>query len=239
MNFSISLYELEMSLAIQTYLKSYRISDTNVYGIPMSVFKSLDVKQWKFNRPPDLSRLDEKRSWMAEFKRMDGLLNLAYISGEGLVCFEGNHRRLALDGLDIIVLVDILWDVSDEIVVHEFRRLNKSICVPNLYVSENHHAVRESVEKAVREFRKKYPSMESTSGRPQRPNFNRDKLTDELFRAHKELGISIEDLMLKLNSLNETLKLSDKSKLSDSIKQKCEKSGLWLFAWTSTINIVC
>jgi len=226
-----------MSLAIQTYLKSYRVSDTNVYAIPMDVFRSLDIKQWKFNRPPDITRLAEIRSWMTEFKRMDGVLNLAYISGEGIVCFEGNHRRLALDGLDITVFADVLWDVTDEIVVHEFRRLNKSICVPDLYVTENHYAVRENIEKAVQEFRKKYPSMESTSGRPQRPNFNRDKLTDELFRLHKELGISIEDLMIKLNSLNETLKVSDKSKLSESIKQKCEKSGLWLFAWNSSINM--
>jgi hypothetical protein len=226
-----------MSLAIQTYLKSYKVSDTNVYAIPMDVFRSLDIKQWKFNRPPDITRLAEIRSWMTEFKRMDGVLNLAYISGEGLVCFEGNHRRLALDGLDITVFADVLWDVTDEIVVHEFRRLNKSICVPDLYVTENHYAVRENIEKAVQEFRKKYPSMESSSGRPQRPNFNRDKLTDELFRLHKELGISIEDLMVKLNSLNDTLKVSDKSKLSDSIKQKCEKSGLWLFAWNSSINM--
>ena len=226
-----------MSLAIQTYLKSYKVSDTNVYAIPMDVFRSLDIKQWKFNRPPDITRLAEIRSWMTEFKRMDGVLNLAYISGEGLVCFEGNHRRLALDGLDITVFADVLWDVTDEIVVHEFRRLNKSICVPDLYVTENHYAVRENIEKAVQEFRKKYPSMESSSGRPQRPNFNRDKLTDELFRLHKELGISIEDLIIKLNLLNETLKVSDKSKLSDSIKQKCEKSGLWLFAWNSSINM--
>ena len=226
-----------MSLAIQTYLKSYKVSDMNVYAIPMDVFRSLDIKQWKFNRPPDITRLAEIRSWMTEFKRMDGVLNLAYISGEGIVCFEGNHRRLALDGLDITVFADVLWDVTDEIVVHEFRRLNKSICVPDLYVTENHYAVRENIEKAVQEFRKKYPSMESTSGRPQRPNFNRDKLTDELFRLHKELGISIEDLMVKLNLLNETLKVSDKSKLSESIKQKCEKSGLWLFAWNSSINM--
>jgi len=226
-----------MSLAIQTYLKSYKISDTNVYAISMDVFKSLDIKQWKFNRPPDITRLAEIRAWMSEFKRMDGVLNLAYISGEGLVCFEGNHRRLALDGLNITVFVDILWDVSDEVVVHEFRRLNKSICVPDLYVTENHYAVREGIERAVQEFRKKYPSMESSSGRPQRPNFNRDKLTDDMFRIHKEVGISIEDLMIKLNSLNETLKVSDKSKLSDSIKQKCEKSGLWIFAWGGTLSI--
>ena len=226
-----------MSLALQTYLKSYQISDTSVYAIPMDVFKTLDIKQWKFNRPPDISRLSEIRAWMSEFKRMDGVLNLAYISGEGLVCFEGNHRRLALDGLDIIVFVDILWDVSHEVVVHEFRRLNKSVCVPDLYISESRYELKEQIERAVSDFRKKYSSMESPSGRPQRPNFNRDKFTDELFRLHKELGLSIDTLMEKLDSLNESLKKQDKTKLSDSVKQKCEKSGLWLFAWSNTIKL--
>jgi hypothetical protein len=167
---------------------------------------------------------------------MDGILNLAYIAGEGLVCFEGNHRRLALQDLEIQVLVDILWSATDEIVVNEFRRLNKSICVPDLYISETKFELKEQIEKAVLEFRKKYSSMESPSGRPQRPNFNRDKLTDELLRLYNELGIPIDALVSKLNLLNEYLKKSDKTKLSENVKQKCEKSGLWLFAWSSSIS---
>jgi hypothetical protein len=226
-----------MSLAIQQYLSDNRIASTNIYSIPMAKFKSLDVKQWKYNRPPDMTRVPEIHDWMKQFQRMDGILNLAYIAGEGLVCFEGNHRRLALEGLDIVVFVDILWDATNEIVTHEFRRLNKSVCVPDLYVIENDSTLRGDIEKVVAEFRRKYPTLESNSGRPQRPNYNRDKLTDDILRIHKDSAIPISEIMTKLEILNESHKLKDRLKLSEKVIQKCESSGLWLFAWNSSINI--
>jgi hypothetical protein len=226
----------KMAAAIQHYLKDFQVLSTNIYAIPMEKFKTLDVKQWKFNRPPDLTRIPEIRDWMSQFRRMDGVLNLAYISGEGLVCFEGNHRRLALEGLDIPVLADIVWDATDETINHEFRRLNKAVSVPDLYVADTSASLRVELEDAVAEFRKKYSSMESNSGRPQRPNYNRDKLTDEFTRLHKEVMIPVDELMTRIYALNDTYASKDKSKLTEKIRQKCEASGLWLFAWSSSIS---
>jgi len=228
-----------MSSAIKKYIESYKIRDTNIYALPLDVFKTLDIKTWKFNRPPDMNRVPEIHNWMKQFNRMDGVLNLAYIQNEGLVCFEGNHRRLALEGLtNIVVIIDIVWDTTNEIVMHEFQRLNKSISVPDLYVVENDATLRLQIEEIVTTFRKKYPTHESNSGRPARPNFNRDKLTDELTRIKKESPhISVNDLMKKLEELNETYKSKDKSKLNKNVITKCEASGLWLFAWSSTIPI--
>lgn len=225
-----------MSIAVQQYLNEHRIASTNVYAIPMDKFKTLDIKQWKYNRPPDFSRVPDIHTWMKQFNRMDGLLNLAYISGEGLVCFEGNHRRLALEGLDIVVLVDIVWDATHDTLIHEFRRLNKSVCVPDLYVVENETTLRGEIENAVAEFRKKYPLLESNSGRPQRPNYNRDKLTDEIHRLRGELNIPVASVMSRLDALNEKYKTRDRTKLSEKTVQKCEDSGLWLFAWSMVIN---
>lgn len=224
-----------MSAAIQHYLAPFRVLSTNVYAIPMEKFRTLDVKPWKYNRPPDMTRIPEIHDWMKEFGRMDGVLNLAYIQGEGLVCFEGNHRRLALDGLDIPVFVDIVWDATHESLAHEFRRLNKSVCVPDLYVAETSATLRLELEDAVAEFRKKYSSMESTSGRPQRPNYNRDRLTDEITRLQKELVVPVGELMSRIYALNEYYAGNDKSKLTEKMRQKCEASGLWLFAWSSSI----
>ena len=224
-----------MAAAIQHYLSEFRVQNTNIYAIPMEKFRSLFVKQWKYNRPPDMTRIPEIHDWMRQFHRMDGVLNLAYIQGEGLVCFEGNHRRLALDGLDIPVMTDIVWDATDESVRHEFFRLNKAVSVPELYVSETPATMRVEMEDAVAQFRKKYSSMESTSGKPQRPNYNRDKLMDELMRLQKELVIPVGELMNRLYGLNEAYSNKDKSKLTDKMRQKCENSGLWLFAWSSSI----
>jgi hypothetical protein len=224
-----------MSAAIQHYLLPFRVLSTNVYAIPMEIFKTLDIKQWKYNRPPDLSRIPEIRDWMKQFRRMDGVLNLAYINGEGLVCFESNHRRLALEGLDIPVFVDIVWDATHEIVRQEFMRINKAVSVPELYVADTPATMRVELEDAVTAFRKKYSSMESTCNRPQRPNYNRDKLTDEIMRLQKELMIPVSDLMSRLYALNDKYAGADKSKLTKKMIDKCEASGLWLFAWSQVI----
>ena len=224
-----------MSAPIKAYLAEFRIEGTNVYAVPMSVFRTLDVRQWKYNRPPDMSRVPEIHKWMKEFNRMDGVLNLAYIQNEGLVCFEANHRRLALEGLDINVLLDVVWDATHEIVKHEFQRLNKAVSVPDLYIVENDANLRVQIEDAVALYRKKYPIHESSCGRPCRPNFNRDKLTDEFTRLQRELCIPVAELLERLEKLNEKYKSRDKSKLSSNIQLKCSVSELWLFAWSPTI----
>jgi len=38
-----------------------------------------------------------------------------------------------------------------------------------------------------------------------------------------------------LYALNDYYATGDKSKLTDKMRQKCEASGLWLFAWSSSI----
>lgn len=226
-----------MSAPIREFLQNYRIDSTNIYAIPSDVFKKLDIKMWKYNRPPTESRIVEIREWNSQFKRMDGILNLAYISGDGLVCFEGNHRRLALSGIDILVLADILWDVTDEIVMYEFRRINKSISVPDLYVVETESSLKNEIEQFVTHFRKKYPSHETTSGRPQRPNYNRDGLTDQIMRLQKESALSMKELTERLEALNTAYSMQSRTKLPQKSIEKCEKSGLWIFAWSTSISV--
>ena len=107
--------------------------------------------------------------------------------------------------------------------------------VPDLYVVENDSNLRIQIEDAVSNFRKKYPTHESASGRPIRPNFNRDKLTDEFTRLQKELKISIPELVDRLDKLNDKYKSKDRSKLSPNVQLKCGLSDLWLFAWSASI----
>lgn len=225
-----------MSVAIKLFLEKHAVANSSLYAIPSEVFNGLDVKSWRFNRPPDLSRVEDIRAWMASSGRMDGVLNLAYVPGQGLVCYEGNHRRLAVAGLGgITVLAGVMWDATDESIIAEFRRLNKSISVPDLYVIEDSMILRGEIETAVSEFRKRFHAMESNSGRPQRPHFNRDKLTDEISRIQKELGIPVSSVMARLGELNHQYSIQSHAGLSEKIAKKCADSGLWLFARSTSI----
>jgi hypothetical protein len=227
---------IKMSV-FQQFLQPFKILNTNDYYIPMEKYNELNVSQWKHNRPADMKRVDEIHNWMKQFNRMDGVINLACVSGYGLVCFDGNHRRLALKGLDITVKVNIVWDATDEIVTHEFRRINQSISVPDLYIEENDAIVIANVQNAVSEFIKRFDIQQSTAKNPQRPNFNRDNLTNQLFNLQKERNISIADLMTRNYSLNDALAIGDKTNLNEKIIKKCSEGGLWLFARSKTINL--
>jgi hypothetical protein len=208
-----------------------------VYRIPIEVFRELPIGRWKYNRPADMDRVVEIGTSIEKHKRMDGMIYLAFVNHE-LVCYESNHRREALKGIAEVedILVDVLWNVSDEDVKNEFQRLNKAISVPELYIIENNVDIINDIRAAVDAFCKKYSGLRVPSGRPQRPNFNRDGLTDEFCRVVREMPIGVRALVDRLEGLNARMAEADKSKLSAKVVEKCEKSGLWLFAWSARIN---
>jgi len=108
-----------------------------IWQIPIKLFNSLPIKRWKYNRPPDIDRVAEIRAYMNESKRMDGMIYIAEI-GSDIVCYESNHRREALKGLDDMaeIIVDIMFNTTHDAIKEEFLRLNKAVSVPDLYVSE-------------------------------------------------------------------------------------------------------
>jgi hypothetical protein len=59
---------------------------------------------------------------------------------------------------------------------------------------------------------------------------------DEFYRIMKENRIGIDELVTRLQRLNKEMTERDKGKLPQKVIDKCEKSGLWLFAWSSKLN---
>lgn len=226
---------------LQTFLKNTSIGgehgNHHVYWIPIKVFNQLPIKRWKFNRPPDKDRISEIHEFMKVSQRMDGIIYLAFVNDE-LVCYESNHRREALKGLDTMsdVLVDIVWNVTDEDVKQEFVRLNKAVSVPELYIENQVEVNIDSLRKIVDDFCNAYKSHKVSSAKPQRPNFNRDNLTDDLYRIMKDHKITPDTLVTKLTEYNRMLSMKEKTRLSEKIIEKCSISGLWLFAWNTKLN---
>lgn len=226
---------------LQQFLKDNSSMDVQgkhtVYWISADEFAKLPVKRWKYNRPEDPVRIAEIREWIEKSKRVDGVIYLACVENE-LVCYESNHRREALKGVEGVhsIFVDILWDATDEDVKQEFLRLNKAVSVPELYVSEEPVVAIGDLKQVVDKFCDNYKKLRVSTNRPQRPNFNRDMLTDEFYRIIKERGVTLDELVIKLTDLNKEMATRDKSKLSAKVIQKCEESGLWLFAWSNKVD---
>jgi hypothetical protein len=213
-----------------------------IWQIPVKLFNSLPIKRWKYNRPPDIDRVAEIHAYMAQSKRMDGMIYVAEI-GSDLVCYESNHRREALKGLDDMaeIIVDIMFNTTHDAIKEEFLRLNKAVSVPELYLSEkpvpNAHELVTALETARNEFCAKYAAHKSTSGRPQKPNFNSDSLLTDFNKIMEEKKMTIAALMARLEVLNAEMSTRDRKGLSDRVIEKCTKSGLWLFAWNNCLDV--
>jgi hypothetical protein len=214
--------------------------DHYVYWVPARVLNELPIKLWKYNRPPDPDRVTEIRLHMETSKRMDGVIYLAHLSDE-LVCYESNHRRQALkemksvDGMAYI-LVDVLENATHEKIRDEFNRLNKAVSVPEIYITPEPKISLEELRELTDGFCKNYASCKVNSNRPQHPNFNRDMVSDEFYRIMKETNLSVNEFTNRLTQVNRDMSMRDRRKLSAKVIEKCEKSGLWLFAWSSKLN---
>ncbi len=211
-----------------------------IYWVPPNVFSDLNIKRWKFNRPSDQDRVKAIHEYMKVSKRVDGMIYLALVNHE-LVCYDGNHRREAVAGIEDmnLILVDVLWEADDKVVGEEFKRLNEAVSVPEFYNSiEEDSKVRESIRNVIDMFCKNYKEHKVNSKNPHRPHFNRDVFCDDFYRIMNELNIGVDELMNRLMLLNQSMMNRDKSKLPEKVISKCEKSGLWLFAWSSRLNSI-
>lgn len=219
-----------------------------VYVVPSRFLldQSIDetIKTWDNNRPPDQSRVAALRKHMAETHRCPGVICLAILRGK-VVCYDGNHRRLALTDDVHHVLLDVMIDATDACVWKEFENVNKSVPVPVIYTStkEQDKLIKDKIETKVKWYDTKYKAHKSASARPQKPNYNRDKLIDNftyLYKLFKDQG-SIDVLFQNVEKLNDSYGRGEiapktgKGKSDDMIK-KCETTGLWLFLHGSEIN---
>lgn len=212
--------------------------DHYIYLVPPKVFDELNVKRWKYNRPADMDRVKVIHEYMKESKRVDGMIYLAFVDHD-IVCYDGNHRREALKGVEgmNMILVDMIWHATDQLVGEEFKRLNESVSVPEFYNAiEADNILREKIRTAIDMFCKNYKEHKSVSKNPHRPHFNRDSFCDDFYRIMNELNIGVDELFNRIVKLNNQMANRDKSDLSENVKQKCEKTGLWLFAWSSKLD---
>lgn len=235
-----------MSTTIKAYFNNFEKHDSGdhvIYTVPseniIELGKDGTIKLWSRNRPADDIRVEEIRAYIDKTKHVDGTIRLAFIKGEGFVCYESNHRRLALVP-GILVIVDILWDVDQDRVIEEFTHINRAVPVPDLYTAADMDATAKlEIIKYVDKMKEKYHAFCKPSARPHKPGFNRDTLAGNITRIWKDIGCPVTELLAAIDRLNEEYKTGermDHSKIKPDVLEKCKNVGLWLFAIKQELN---
>lgn len=196
-------------------------------------------KKWSRNRDSDMCRVDEMVKYYQIGGYIPNMIHLADLNGEGIVCYDGNHRREVFNKLDddVICIVDIMFDAHQNDVYKAFNNINKSVQLPAIYLDDmgNSSNVKDEIIQLVKIYETKYKNFLSTSARCHAPNFNRDTFVENIYNVYQKFNgkldiTSIAKLLEKLNDEYSKEKLCRPHSVYKShIIEKCKKYNFWLF----------
>jgi hypothetical protein len=126
------------------------------------------------------------------------------------------------------------YDTPKEELIHLFKNLNKTVPIPELYVSGIRDMdKRRYIEEVARRWQEKYKTHFSANTNTNIPNINRDCFLDILSHVYDKysLTISIQGILdTKLEEANRYWRDNPPKKMTKKMRDKCEKSGCFLFS---------
>jgi len=197
-------------------------------------------KKWSRNRDPDMERVTEMIEHQNKSGYIPRMIHLAEIKGEGVVCYDGNHRKEVFNMCNdenLMCVVDIMFDATQNDVYKAFNNINKAVQLPAIYIEESgddNHVKAEIID-LVRDYEMKYKQFLSTSARCHAPNFNRDTLTDNIYNIFLSFDktVSIQQIQKLLDQLNfeygHGRMCRPHSMYKQHLVEKCKKYNMWLF----------
>lgn len=244
-----------MEQSSATALREYKLKDIPVAGTSVNysislylvtstkVFSSLKIANWKFNRPSDEGRVAEVTEEITKTGRVQGIIALACLQ-DSLVCYDGNHRRLALSRVegDFCAVVSVLWNATNDAIIEEYESINKSISVPHIYMNAR-EATSQETERALAisdycgKLCDRYKVFVSPSRACKTPHFNRNVLEDDLLDLCQDYADThtVKEVLTNLDKMNSCYKQEKHKFKKSTVKgtaavKKCETGGLWLFS---------
>jgi len=212
------------------------------------LFKT-NIKKWKYNRPPDITRCREIARFVCSRRpTMDWLFYAIYEnSTDTIYLLDGLHRFTALriiydENKEFLgnishilsqhVLMSIRIDITDGEAIDLFQQINKSNPVPDLYLQNTDQDKKNAIEETVNKWMTKYRGHFSTNPRPNVPNTNRDRFIEFLDSLYEKMELTKETsykMDVKLREMNEHMRTNPPPKLSAKTLEKCQQSGCHLF----------
>ena len=229
-------------------------TDHKLIKLSIKEMLELNIVNWKYNRPPDEIRCNEIAEYFTKFTP-DILQPFVfhYLSDtQQYEALDGIHRWSSLTKMNNLeqmnekyVLIHVYKDKSDGFLVDIFQNLNKTVPVPNLYFRANNEdtAEKQMIEYITKDWMKKYTSHFSPNSNCNVPNINRDTFIELITDIYKTQQIrSKEKLEDVLQGANQKIKgrvengyRDNRNKFSDKQKEKCVKSGCYLFLYRPDI----
>ena len=237
----------------------HKFNETHmVYKILISDLLVASIKNWEYNRPPDMARCPDIARYIYNSKKpMDTMLFLTYTNiNDNFEILDGIHRLTALkiikeenskanhgdfgsnndaDWLyNQYLIVNIRFNANLGDLIDIFRNLNKSQTVPELYIKDHTKEKREIIDIIYNEWYIQYKKHFSSSANPIMGNTNRNKfveLLDTLYDKYNIDETSTNKLREVLDTINNKLSGQMPTKASLDIRLKCKESGCYLFLY--------
>lgn len=212
----------------------YRQGDHNIY-LADSLVITQHSKIWSKNRPCDQQRVDEIKEYIKKNSYVDGILCFANMKNEGLVCYDGNHRRESLKLLNknYKVFINVIENPNHDYLCEKFVSLNKCIPITDLYLdtSDKLDNFKKNINVVTKYFCNLWKIHRNTSPRPNRPNFNRDMLQQKIYDILGDLhNIDSNVMIARVNTYNLNIKDNlARIKCTENMLEKCRRGGCYLF----------
>ena len=215
----------EIPKILNTYFTSHEIlhkynESHYIIKIQISDFLNSNIKNWKYNRPPDLVRCIDIAKYIYYSKKpVDSMFYLFFNNiNDSFEIIDGIHRYTALKYIkqenskstdfntpsDLgnnndaswlyqqFIILNIRFNSLEEELIGAFKNLNKSNPVPELYFRDDVKERKEVIENIVKNWQTKYKSHFSSSIKPNIPNINRDRFIDLLDKLYNKYDIKLE-----------------------------------------------
>ena len=186
----------------------------SVYKITVNDLLVDSVKNWQYNRPPDMARCPDIARYIYNSKKqIDTMIYLSFNNlNETFEVLDGIHRITALKiikeenskPLDLLeqyefgsgndaswlynqyILVNVRFNSTLGDLIEAFKNLNKCQSVPELYIGDQANEKRNIIETIANEWFVKYKKHFSSASNPIIGNTNRNKFVDLLDKLYEK-----------------------------------------------------
>jgi hypothetical protein len=219
----IMSHHFPSSELILSYNENHRI-----YKIMIKDLLVDPVKNWEYNRPPDMARCPDIARYIYNSRKpVDTMVYLSFTNiKEVFEVIDGIHRLTALkiikeensrpinllehcefgSGNDAswlfnqYLLVNIRFNALEGELIEVFKNLNKSQVVPELYIRDHSREKRDTIDAIANEWYVKYKRHFSASSNPITGNTNRNKFVELLDKLYDKhkIGDSSGDKLRKI-----------------------------------------